>query len=317
MPLRRRRDEDEDEEVQRPPDRSWSTRLAWMTLVGGAAVLVTRMSLATVVQLHGDGMAPTLLDGDSVVVARGTWSVERGDIVVYDPGAAISGAELMAVGNEGEEPEGDRDGGVDFPDARKDPRGDFRNTAVIDPEELEENWAKVQRRSDGIASRSTQPLRLGRVIAVPGDTITFNLGPDATDGSLGLGINGEPLTSKPAEPIRIELRGDETNAEPSLRPLAYESTPKRRYPVLTRAATGPVAWPGIGLPRPSDGPAQIEAPGFLVVADNRDDGACCDSRAVGWIPEDAISGEVLLRLASDPSATPDLDPSTRGLLFRP
>ena len=33
--------------------------------------------------------------------------------------------------------------------------------------------------------------------------------------------------------------------------------------------------------------------------------------------EDAIRGRVLMRLSSDPSATPDLDPKTRGVLWDP
>jgi signal peptidase I len=314
MLRRRPHDDDDAEEPRGPPDRSWSTRLAWLTLVGGAALLVTRMSLATVVQIHGDGMAPTLLDGDSVVVARGAWSVERGDIVVYDPGAAVSGADLMAAGAEGDEPRGEGDDGDEYPDARKESRGDYRNTAVVDPEELEENWEKVQRRSDGIATRRKEPLRLGRVLAVPGDTITFNV----EDGALGLAINGSPLWTKPSEPLRIELRGDgDEPAHADKRPMAYESTDERRYPVLSRTTPGLPEWPGLGLPSAADGPVEIEAFGYLVVADNRDDGACCDSRAVGWIPEDAISGKVMIRLASNPSATPDLDPKTRGLLFQP
>ena len=62
---------------------------------------------------------------------------------------------------------------------------------------------------------------------------------------------------------------------------------------------------------------ELEAPGYLVVADNRDDGACCDSRAIGWIPAEAIRGRVLVRLTSNPEAAPDLDPAARGLQWKP
>src|SRR5688572_3555453 len=79
------RPDDPKPEKPRPRDRSWSTRLAWLVLVGGAGIVVARLSFATVVQLHGDGMAPTLLDGDHVLLVRGQWTIERGDVIVYDP----------------------------------------------------------------------------------------------------------------------------------------------------------------------------------------------------------------------------------------
>lgn len=300
----------EDEPPAPPPGRSWSSRIAWLTLVGGAALVVVRMSFATVVQVHGDGMAPTLVDADHVVITRDPWSLERGDIVLYDPGLAHPGrweddaTEIDPYGVQAE---------AGHPDARQDPAGTLRNTGIptsmVDREELDANWERVQERSDGIVKVDRGPLRLGRVLAVPGDTVTFH-GPD---GALGLSINGIPLPSKLADPIRIRLQ----EGGQALRTLAYETSDARRYPVLVRADESPPQWPGLDLPPPDFGPVEMQAPGYLVVADNRDGGSCCDSRALGWLPEEALRGRVLLRLTGDPSATPDLDPSARGLLWKP
>lgn len=299
----------EDEPPARPPGRGWSSRIAWLTLVGGAALVVVRMSFATVVEVHGDGMAPTLVDSDHVVITRDPWSLERGDIVLYDPGLARPGS--------WEEPEPEHPNGVPAeagrPDVRQDPQGVLKNTgistSVVDRDELDANWKQVQSRSDGIVKVDRGPLRLGRVLAVPGDTVEFH-GPT---GALGLSINGEPVPSKLADPIRIRLQ----EGGQVLRTLAYETTDARRYPVLVRAEPAPPQWPGLELPPPDFGPVQMQAPGFLVVADNRDGGACCDSRALGWLPEDAVRGRVMLRLTGDPAATPDLDPSARGVLWKP
>ncbi len=299
----------EDEPAPKAARAGWSSRIAWLTLVSGAALVVVRMSFATVVQVHGDGMAPTLVDSDHVVITRDPWSLERGDIVLYDPGLARPGA--------WEETEPEHPHGVPAeagrPDVRQDPQGVLKNTgiatSVVDREALDANWKQVQARSDGIVKVDRGPLRLGRVLAVPGDTVEFH-GPS---GALGLSINGAPVPSKLAEPIRIRLQ----EGGSALRTLAYETTDARRYPVLVRGALTPPLWPGLELPPPEFGPVQMEAPGFLVVADNRDGGECCDSRTLGWLPEDAVRGRVLLRLTGDPAATPDLDPSARGVLWKP
>lgn len=300
-----------EEPPPRPSGRGWSSRIAWLTLVGGAALVVVRMSFATVVEVHGDGMAPTLVDSDHVVITRDPWSLDRGDIVLYDPGLARPGQ--WDESPEVEDPHGTQQAHGGHPDARQDPRGTLRNTgiatSVVDRAELDENWQAVQSRSDGIVKVDRGPLRLGRVLAVPGDTVTFH----GAAGALGLAINGSPVPTKLAEPIRIRLEED----GPALRTLAYETSDARRYPVLVRNAETPPQWPGLELPPPDFGPVEMEAPGFLVVADNRDGGACCDSRALGWLPEEALRGRVLLRLTGDPSATPDLDPSARGILWKP
>lgn len=310
--FRRRDDSEENRPSQSGPSgRSWSARIAWLTLFGGAALVVTRLSVATVLEIHGDGMAPTLMDGDHVVLLRDDELV-RGDIVVYDPAGARPGVWDPNVPDI-EDKTGKR-AGEDYPDARRSPEGDFRNTAVVDREELEDNWKKVQSKSSGIANRKQAgPLRLGRVLAAPGDRVTFH----ARGGALGLAVDGALLPHKDAQPIRIALRGSQPERAPQLRALAYENTEQRRYPVLVRSAEHPPAWPGLALPPVDTGPVEIEAPGYLIVADNRDDGDCCDSRALGWIPADAIRGKVLLRLPGDPEATPDLDPAARGLLWDP
>jgi signal peptidase I len=306
--------EAEDDEPRRPPDRTLSTRLAWAVLVGGAVLVVTRVSVATVVQVHGDGMAPTLVDGDHVVMMRDRWTLERGDIVVYDPTPVEAPAPAPALPAEGDAPRAPYADGSEFPDVRHAPEQDFRNTAVVDREELEENWKKVQRRSAGLAHRAATPLRVGRILALPGQRVTFHV-PDAT---LGLAIDGEPLHQKPGDALRIVLdRQDDASAGPKLRATAYETTSNRRYTVLMREREGKTQWPGSMLPPASGGPVEVEAEGYLVVADNRQEGACCDSRAIGWVPAESIKGKVVVRLAGDARATPDLDPAARGFLWKP
>src|SRR5690606_17160711 len=76
-----------------PPPRRWffggqtslSARLAWLVLVLAVTFVILRMSIATIVSVHGDGMAPTILDGDHVLMIRGTWGLQRGDVLVYQP----------------------------------------------------------------------------------------------------------------------------------------------------------------------------------------------------------------------------------------
>ena len=89
---------DPEEEPAHAGERSWSTRLAWFVLVGGAVLLVVRCGVATVVEIHGAGMAPTLLSGDHVVLVRGTWGLAAGDLIVYE----YSEADLAAGEEEGE-----------------------------------------------------------------------------------------------------------------------------------------------------------------------------------------------------------------------
>lgn len=316
MPILRRAAEPEPAPPSRA-GRSWSTRLAWLTLVGGVALVATRVGVATVVQIHGDGMAPTLLDGDHVMLMRGSSAVERGDVVVYAPGVPLATAVPDPEMAQADDPRADNGDGEELPDVRDDPRRDLRNTAVIDPEELEDNWEKVQARSGGLATYEAPTLRVGRVLAVPGDRVAFNV-PGAV---LGIAVDGTPLLQKASEPLRLSLR-DADDPEgpvgaPRMRGTAYENSDDRRYQVLVPVDQPGDPWPGLALPPREAGPVELEAPGFLVVADNREDGACCDSRAVGWVSAEAIRGRVLARLTSNPAAAPDLDPGARGLQWKP
>ncbi len=58
------------------------------------------------------------------------------------------------------------------------------------------------------------------------------------------------------------------------------------------------------------------APGYLVLADNRDDGRCCDSRALGWIDMASIRGEVVVRLGGG-DARPGAQPGTGSFQWKP
>jgi len=268
------------------------------------------MSLATVVKVHGDGMAPTLVDGDHVLLVRGQWSVERGDVVVYAtalPDEPELGPELPA---ENDAPRTKNRDGREFPDARARPGRDLRNTAVVDPEELgptlQQNWRTVQARADG--SITARSFRVGRVLAMPGDRVVVT----RKAGSVEITVQGVAIQRKPGQPVRIVLR-EGARPEPVERTTAYETNGERRYVVLDRG-TALLDLQALGL---GAGVSEIEAPGYLVLADNRDEGACCDSRALGWIDAAQIRGEIAARLAGDPSATPDLDPGARGFLWKP
>lgn len=301
---------------RREPERkSWSTRLAAGVLIGGAALVFTRAALATLLQIHGDGMAPTILDGESVIMVRGAWGIEAGDLVVYDPTppAPPTGPEDPQADPEDPQadPLGPREGRTVDPGRLA--RGELRNTAVVNVDEVESNWKRVRDRNKA----GPRNFRVGRVLAAPGDTVVFN----APDAALGLLVNDRPLTQKPGDPIRLVLAGkpapgeDESQVEePRLRALAWETLGDARYPVLM--ASEPPTWPGMALPEDL-GPVEVQAEGYLILADNRDEGACCDSRVLGWIPPDRLRGELVLRLAGDPGAAPDSDPRSRGLQWLP
>lgn len=302
---------DEPEVAARPRDRSWSTKLAWGVLVGGGSLVLLRMAFATVVKVHGDGMAPALLDGDHVLLLRGAWSVDRGDVVVYAAEVAEPEPPKAIPAREHDAPRPRRNDGREFPDARAEPGRDLRNTAVVDPDELgdalDENWKQVQRRADaGLAA--TKSYRVGRVIATPGDKVV--LSQDAR--GLGITVEGERIEQKDGAPLTIRLRDVPTG--PTQRRTLWESSAQRRWLVLDRGLSRP-DWRALVEGHGKLG-AEIVAPGFLVLADNRDEGRCCDSRTLGWIDGDAIRGEVVVRLAGDPAGTPD-EPEARGLQWKP
>lgn len=265
------------------PQRSTSARVAWVMLLGIGAVVLTRASLATIVQVHGDGMAPTILDAESVVMVRGTWGIERGDVVVYDPtppSEPSSEPELEPL------PPRTTPGPIDEGrtiDPKRRPRGELRNTAVVEVDEVEANWSRVRDQDED----QPRGYRVGRVLAGPGDTVTFHV----PDVALGLLINGSPIEQKADTAIERTPVDD-----PKLRPTAWETLGDTRYPIL--AGTTPPNWAGIGLPDDL-GTLEVQAEGYLIMADNRDEGACCDSRVLGWIPAEKIRGEVVLRLTGD------------------
>ncbi len=294
----------------RTAPRGWSSRLAWGVLVGCGVIVAARVVFATAVRVHGDGMAPTLVDGDHVLLLRGTWSVDRGDVVVY---AARLHAPAPAASERrsSDGPRSRSDDGREFPDARRAPQGELRNTAVVDPEELgealDENWRTVQARADaGLASRTT--YRVGRVLARPGDRVVLSLERDG----VGITVEGQRVEQKEGTPVRLQLEDD---TAPRQRRALWEQAGDRRYLVLDAGDRAP-RWAAL-LPEGATLGEAIAAPGYLVLADNRDEGRCCDSRALGWIEPDAIRGEVLARLAGDTTALPELEPGSRGLQWKP
>ena len=308
----RRREQVPDEPRRRRDRRRGSARVAWVLLIGAGALVLTRALWATVIQVHGDGMAPTILDGESVLMIRGRWGIESGDLVVYDPSPTPKPAgEPPAEAQPHALPFGPSPG-EHWADPRATPRGALRGTAVVDVDEVESNGRRVR---DGGAQASPRSFRVGRVLAVPGDRVTFHV----AEAGAGLAVNGQLLRHKLDTPVRLELAGRPAPGEDgaglaSLRPLAWETLGEARYPVLLGAEAP--QWPGMGLPD-DPGPIEVEAEGYLILADNRDEGACCDSRALGWIAPQALRGEIVLRLAGDPGAAPDSDPRSRGLQWLP
>jgi len=304
----RRADPDADDG---PSDgRSWPTRLAWLILVGGATTLVLRCGVATVVEIHGDGMAPTLLSGDHVLLVRGSWGLARGDLVIYDPRPAPTPAPPAKL----PEPPGTREHrGPPRHDGARQP---LRNTAVVDPADLDlgDEWTAVQRRSGVGTDKAPPSLRVGRILAVPGDRITFG----DPEGTLGVAVNGAPLTQKAGAPLRLAIHGAGADASRPARPraTASEAIGERRYRVLTAESGTPLHWPGMHLPGDA-GPIEVEADGYLIVADNRDEGACCDSRALGLVAAENIRGEIVLRLGGRNAEHPDIAPADHGLLWKP
>lgn len=308
-----------DDEYDRPrrSDRSLSTRLAWLVLLLGAGLLALRASLATVIEIHGDGMAPTLLDGDHVVLVRGSWGLQAGDIVIYRPNPAAD-PEIINVANE-PSLEGTDDPKARIADPRRRSAEPLRNTAVIDVDDLhlDEEWAKVQRRS-GLdhTPESSEALRVGRILALPGDLITF----DSSRSSLT--INGVEIEHKASGVIELMVRGQPDPSEAPAevararpRGSAFEMVGGHRFRVLQ--TPGLIArWPGMALPD-DPGPIELIADGYLILADNRDDGACCDSRALGFVPGEQVQGEILLRLGGSEHIPDDIDPRSRGFLWRP
>ena len=292
-----------------PSGRTWSKRLAWGVLVGGLTLVGLRVAFATVVRVHGDGMAPTLVDGEHVLLVRGRWSIERGDVVVYATNLPSASSPATATPPEPDAPRSRRDDGNDFPDARRTPARDLRNTAVVDPDEfgdaLDENWQRVQARADaGIGT--VQAYRVGRVLAMPGDRVSFV---DDRDG-LGLVVDGQRIEQKEGSPVAVRLR--DTSGDGGPRRALWEQGGERRYLVIDRGTASP-DWRRLTLGQARLGEV-FEAPGYLGLADNRDEGRCCDSRAVGWIEPEALRGEVLIRLGgadTDPGGDP------RGFLWKP
>ncbi len=297
----------DDPDRRPPPDRSFSARLARAVLVVGVALLLVRATAATVVTVRGNGMAPTIVDGEPILVLRGAVGVRQGDVVVYEPPALripLAPASDAGTGTAAPEP------GAEPPD----PKYAMRNTAVVDPEELERNWSKVRARSDGIAATiRPKALRVGRVLALPGQTVTFHV----PDVPLGILIDGTPIVRKAADPLPLRLPapgGGAVDRPPA--PSAYEVVGERRYRILLEPGP-PTPFSGFDLPPAEAGPAQITLDGYLVLADNRVEGACCDSRALGVIPREAIRGRVLARLLARSQATPSLAPGARGFAWMP
>jgi hypothetical protein len=261
-------------------------------------------------------MAPTILDGDHVLFVRGSWGLAPGDIVIYDPSPppppdTVDPGTQQGLPAPGEDARG-------LPNPSSEAATPLRNTAVVDPQELERNWQRTQQRSGATQRRQSAGYRVGRILALPGDTVTFNV----EDAVLGLAVNGQSLAHKPGDSMRIVLREEHEDAQdratrPRRRATAFEAVGDRRYTVLRSSTSPDVLWPGLQIPAASEGPVEVRAEGYLVVADNRDEGACCDSRAIGWVPAQGIRGEIVWRLPGDPSLTPDLAPAARGSRWLP
>ncbi|TPV97153.1 MAG: hypothetical protein B7733_01035 [Myxococcales bacterium FL481] len=300
MPSRYRGYEEEDA-PRASDERSLANRLAWLVIGLVGVLVLLRATIVTVVTVEGAGMEPTIRDGDLVLLVRHTGQIARGDVVVYEPLPTV----MLAGGEEARPPRvplpGEAAASTESATAASASGPPLPNTAVVDRAKLERNWQELQSAASAPAG-ARPPLRVARVLAVPGDVVAFRV-PGA---ALGLAINGQPLRQKDAMPARLPLtavaRGgtDAAPATPTGGPSAatptapaYEWLDDLRYPV--RPDSRGTTWVGMDLP--ADGtPVQVTAEAYLLLADNRPDGACCDSRALGWISAGAISGEIYARL---------------------
>ncbi len=301
------------------------SRLALYVLVSAALTIGVRATVATVLPVHGDGMAPTLLDGDVVLMTRGRWKVALGDVVVYAPLATERPRTRPQLPPD---PSGARPprGAADKSSLRHAP---FPNAAVVDTQQIDAavdaQWQQVQRRS-GAEDGGAPPrsLRIGRVLARPGDKVTFN----APDSAMGIAVNGVPLRHKASFAQRMVLPDPPAPGErrrdvdaPKIRATAYESLGEHRYPILVSSDQEALnELDALLMPGPAHDSARatsIIAPGYLVFSDNRPAGSCCDSRAIGWIAPDAVEGEVIARLSGAPDKAPDADPAARGPRWLP
>lgn len=319
---RRRRDDLEDEAPRRPRARpARGSRLALYVLVTTAAVVATRATVATVIPVHGDGMAPTLLDGDVVLMTRGDWTIGLGDLVVYAPTPAVAPAETSALESD---PSGTRRNQGTF-DVEGNSGRTLPNAAVVDPRAIEREvqgrWEDVGGRDAGASEirAAATPLQLGRVLARPGDRVTFGV----HDAALGLAVNGVPLRHKAGPARRLVIPpqpvlGEDPHAvdRPTVRTTAYEHLGDLRYQVLVGHGDELPALAADGR-SPAMARASVLAPGYLIISDNRPEGACCDSRTVGWIHPDGIEGEVVARLSGATGHAPDADPGSRGPRWLP
>ena len=129
----------------------------------------------------------------------------------------------------------------------------------VDDLGLDKEWSKVQRRSgvDKELPPAPSSFRVGRILARPGDTVTFR-----SDGRTGLAINGAPIEHKAAGMIDLVVRGRPDPSEssaaldsPRSRGSAYEMVGGRRFRVLATPGVGE-RWPAMRLPS-DPGPVEI------------------------------------------------------------
>lgn len=251
------------------PTLSWRTRLGRWGLSGFLLLAGVRVFCATVVQVEGQAMAPNLGDADRIVVARGDWLIAPGDAVVYHPPPSFW------QNGEGQAPPNGRAPLQQAPLAVSLSTGKTLPSAWLDAEVLATRWQSLNNDSRAVDSAQWW---IGRVLARPGDVVVFG-DPAAKQGIIVNGVVihdvADPQAGTPTKPTRKVVMGE--------RVVAVQGSALRLD--LARL-----------LPPNTTLPVAVSAPGYLLLADDRDRGACCDSRRLGWIARSAVEGSVVARV---------------------
>jgi signal peptidase I len=239
-----------------------------LAVVGVLGLVVVRVFVATIVEVEGHAMSPNLENEDRIFVRRGAWMIAPGDAVVFRPPPDLLTRSGFAPPPASVPPQGQP------PLAMSVTSGQPLPSAWLDRSALAARWSHLQGESEDPKGH----WWMGRVLARPGDVVVF--GDPAAKG--GIIVNGailhdvaDPQADNPKLPSRKIVLGDRVV---SVQGSTLRFDIARLVPAGTKL------------------PVAIEAPGFLVLADDRDRGQCCDSRKLGWVDASAVKGAVLGRL---------------------
>ena len=285
------------------------TRIVWPTIgLSIAALVMLRLFVVTILVIEGNAMAPSLRNGDQVILLRGTWGLSAGDVVAFDvtktrPSQPDSPKprSLPPPTNDPKTPapeERPKNGTQNDPSSdvfrqsAESPRRELRDTHLwIDATEVEDRWERLSNQAAqsgvpdsvlGSAATGTGAIGIGRIIALPGQRVTFR------DSKCPLGLAGPES--------HCLIRQHQTKDGRTL-----EHRGAVQYAVLHSNDSEMDDWAAMTLPDDTL-PVEIIAPGYLILSDDRSSHSAFDSRAIGWIDPEHIRGELVFRVNHDPQA---------------